>query len=139
MALDVECTDNSKCGIPKYKVSAKEIKSFIDYVKQKTGRYPIFYGNQSAIKDLSDRFPNDHILSKTPLWYARFKSRVTDFPKGVWKTYTFWQFSSEINCKPNRKCLYKVPGTSSDMDINVYQGTANELKEKWAKIGKGDN
>ncbi len=135
MSLDVECTDHSNCNIEKYRVSIEEIKLFLNYVKRKTGRYPIFYGNQSAVKDLSTRFPNDKLLTKIPLWYARFKLEVTDFPKGIWKTYAFWQFSSEINCKPSKPCLYRVPGTQHDMDVNVYNGSIDELRRKWNRIG----
>ena len=136
MALDVECTENSPCDVPKYKVSAEEIKLFLKYIKMKTGRYPIFYANQAVVKDLSENHPNDEILTKVPLWYARFKSKVTDFPNDIWKTYTFWQFSSEINCEPEKECLYRVPGTLSDIDVNVYNGTIEELRKSWANIGR---
>ncbi len=136
MALDVECTENSLCNIPKYKVSAKEIKTFLKFIKKETGRHPIFYGNQSVIKDLSSKYPNDELLFKSPLWYARFRKNVPDFPNQIWKTYTFWQFSSEINCKTTGKCLYNVPGTLFDMDVNVYNGTVKELIENWSKIGQ---
>jgi hypothetical protein len=136
MALDVECTENSPCNVPKYKVSAEEINIFLTHIKKKTGRYPIFYANNSVVKDLSENYPNDEILTKIPLWYARFKSSITEFPKGIWKSYTFWQFSSEINCKPNQECLYRVSGTLSDMDINIYNGTIEELRTNWANIGK---
>lgn len=136
MALDVECTENSLCEVEKFKVSAEEIKTFIKYIKQETGRYPIFYANNSVVKDLTKNYPNDELLIKCPLWYARFKKEVTDFPQGIWKTYTFWQFSSEINCKDGEECLYRVPGTMSDMDVNVYNGTIKELRKNWSKIGK---
>lgn len=135
MALDVECTTNSQCVVPKYKVSAGEIKTFLEYVKKKTGRYPMFYGNQSVIKELSASHQNDKLLMKIPLWYARFKQEVTDFPKGIWKSYTFWQFSSEINCKSGEECLYRAPGTEYDMDVNVYNGTIEEIRQQWGKIG----
>lgn len=44
-----------------------------------------------------------------------------------------WQFSSEINCTPAHpeKCLYRVPGTKTDMDVNVYHGSIADLKVKW--------
>jgi len=135
MALDIECTDHSQCNIEKFRVSIEEIKSFLNYVKEQTGRYPIFYGNHSVIKDLSTRSPNDNLLKKIPLWYARFKSKVADLPKGIWKTYVFWQFSSEINCAQNKPCLYRAPGTEYDMDINVYNGSVDELRKKWNLIG----
>lgn len=136
MALDIECTENTECNVPEYKVTYDEIKSFLNHIKLKTGRYPIFYANQSVVKDLTKNHPNDKLFSKIPLWYARFKSNVTDFPKGIWNTYTFWQFSSEINCEPNKECLYRVTGTLSDMDINVYNGTIEELRKNWESIGK---
>lgn len=67
------------------------------------------------------------------MWYARFKPTVTDFPKGTWDSYTLWQFSSEINCKPGHRdsCLYTVPGTETDMDMNVFYGTVDELRKEW--------
>jgi len=136
MALDVECTTNSLCNVPKYKVSKSEIKTFLKYIKKKTGRYPIFYGNQSVVKDLSKNKSGDKLLRNIPLWYARFKENVTDFPKGIWKSYTFWQFSSEINCKPKEECLYRVPGTDYDMDVNVYNGSIQEMKRDWGRIGQ---
>ena len=136
MALDVECTTNSSCNVPKYKVSAKEIKTFLEYIKKKTGRYPIFYGNQSVIRDLSKHQSGDKLLKNIPLWYARFKENVADFPKGIWKSYTFWQFSSEINCKPKEECPYRAPGTDYDMDINVYNGSIEEMKKDWTRIGQ---
>lgn len=135
MALDIECTTNSACNVPKYKVSIGEIEIFLKYVKQKTGRYPILYANQSVLLDISKNPIDKNLFERIALWYARFKKDVDDFPKDIWKTYTFWQFSSEINCKPKEACLYRVPGTEYDMDINVYNGTADEMRRNWAKIG----
>jgi hypothetical protein len=84
-------------------------------------------------KAITDTFGADDLFANTQLWYARFKSNVTDFPQGTWKTYTLWQFSSEVNCRSTSRsaCLYTVPGTEYDMDVNVYNGTIEELKSKW--------
>jgi hypothetical protein len=91
------------------------------------------YANQAVVRQISDIYRKDKVFSKTPLWYARFKSDVTDFPTKTWDVYTLWQFSSEINCKPDHPedCLYRVPGTQSDMDVNVYRGTVDELRANW--------
>jgi hypothetical protein len=85
------------------------------------------------VKQISEAYPKDKVFSKTSLWYARFKSNVTDFPTNTWDTYTLWQFSSEINCKPDHpeNCLYRVAGTETDMDVNVYRGTVDEFKANW--------
>jgi len=84
-------------------------------------------------KAISEQYGADRVFAKTRLWYARFKRSVTDFPEGTWKTYTLWQFSSELNCDPSNRpaCLYTVPGTEYDMDVDVYHGTIEELRKKW--------
>jgi lysozyme len=127
IALDLESVDATK------HMSFDEARTFIKRIKEKTGRYPVIYANNEVTKAISDRYGPDDVFSKTRLWYARFKRNVTDFPAGTWKTYTVWQFSSEQNCNPGNRpaCLYTVPGTEYDMDIDVYNGTIEELRSKW--------
>jgi len=127
MALDLESTDFEK------HMNFDEARVFINRIKEKTGRYPLVYANNLVVKAINDaKIPADVFLS-TPLWYARFKPVVTDFPKGTWSSYTLWQFSSEINCaRDNRAaCVYTVPGTEYDMDVDVFNGTIEELRQKW--------
>ncbi len=127
IALDLESVDEGK------DMSLEEARVFIKRIKEKTGRYPLIYANNEVAKAISDQSGADDVFSKTHLWYARFKRNVTDFPSATWKTYTIWQFSSEQNCSPTnrRACLYTVPGTEYDMDIDVYNGTIEELRDKW--------
>jgi lysozyme len=127
IALDIEGLN------PATDMSLANARRFIRRIHKKTGRYPLLYANQAVVKQISDSYPKDKVFSKTPLWYARFKSRVTDFPTETWDAYTLWQFSSEINCNPDHpeNCLYRVPGTQTDMDVNVYRGSVDELKANW--------
>jgi lysozyme len=126
IALDLESTDAKD-------MSLDEARVFIKRIREKTGRYPLIYANNEVTKAISDQYGADDVFAKTHLWYARFKRNVTDFPQGTWKTYTIWQFSSEQNCSPaNRSaCLYTVPGTEYDMDVDVYNGTIEELRSRW--------
>src|SRR5262249_28382490 len=127
IALDLESEDATK------HMSFADAKIFINRIKEKTGRYPIVYANNDVAKAVSEQFGVDETFSKTSLWYARFRRTVTDFPKDTWKTYTLWQFSSEMNCGPTNRpaCLYTVPGTEYDMDVDVYNGTIEELRRGW--------
>jgi lysozyme len=127
MALDLDGTD------PAQHMSFEEALLFIQRIKTKTGRYPFIYANNLVTKAIAEQFGNDDLFAKTHLWYARFKRSVTDFPAGTWKTYTLWQFSSEVNCTPSDRstCLYTVPGTEYDMDVDVYNGTIEELRKRW--------
>src|SRR5260370_20206788 len=127
IALDLESTDDTK------HMSFDEARTFIKRIKEKTGRYPLVYANNEVAKAITEQYGVDEVFVKTRLWYARFKRNVTDFPTGTWKTYTIWQFSSEQNCNPANRaaCLYTVPGTEYDMDVDVYNGTIEELRTKW--------
>jgi lysozyme len=127
LALDLESPDATK------HMSFADARVFINRIKEKTGRYPFVYANNLVTKAIADQFGADSVFGRTHLWYARFKRSVTDFPKATWKTYTLWQFSSEMNCKPDDRsgCLYTVPGTDYDMDIDVFNGTIEEFRQKW--------
>ncbi len=126
IALDLESTDAKD-------MSLDEARVFIKRIKERTGRYTLIYANNEVAKAISQQYGADEVFAKTHLWYARFKRNVTDFPPGTWKTYTLWQFSSEQNCSPANRpaCLYTVPGTEYDMDIDVYNGTIEELRSRW--------
>jgi GH25 family lysozyme M1 (1,4-beta-N-acetylmuramidase) len=127
IALDLESTNATK------HMSFDEARVFINRIKQRTGRYPFVYANNEVTKAISDEYGPDDLFAKTGLWYARFKRNVTDFQQGTWQTYTLWQFSSEQNCSSGNRpaCLYTVPGTEYDMDVDVYNGTIEELRDKW--------
>lgn len=127
IALDLESLDEDK------DMSLEEARVFIKRIQEKTGRYPLIYANNEVTKAILEKYGADDLFSKTHLWYARFKRNVTDFPSGTWKTYTVWQFSSEQNCSPANRaaCLYTVPGTEYDMDLDVFNVTIEELRNKW--------
>lgn len=127
IALDVESLDN------RADMSLANAIQFIDRIKERTGRYPLLYGNQTVVQEISRVYKRENVFAELPLWYARFKSSVTDFPRSTWSTYTLWQFSSEMNCTQalREHCLYLIPGTETDMDINVFNGTVEELRSRW--------
>ena len=138
IALDLEDTT------PKY-MSLPEAEVFINRIKERTGRYPLLYITHKVRTAIEQRYGTNSIFAKTPLWYARYKTNIKEyFPAHLWTTYLLWQFQSEINCcttKPRRcpknpslkSCTMSspVPGTQFDMDVNVFYGTANDLKSRW--------
>lgn len=124
VVLDVE-------GISKHDMSLKEAEIFVKHVHQRIGRYPILYVNYKVADKISAR--KGSVLKQCPLWLARFREDLPYMPK-AWPKYTLWQFSSEINCKAGEKCLYTVPGTAYDMDVNVYWGTKSNLIKHWPNL-----
>ncbi|PJB54252.1 MAG: hypothetical protein CO099_02565 [Bdellovibrio sp. CG_4_9_14_3_um_filter_39_7] len=125
MVLDLEDTASSSF------MSIDEAVVFMDYVYEQTGRIPVVYANHSTTQKVNQLLKSNPLFPQAKLWYARFKSSVTDFPVGIWDNYFLWQFSSEINCTKTGSCLYNVPGTSSDMDVNVFNGSATDLRMMW--------
>jgi GH25 family lysozyme M1 (1,4-beta-N-acetylmuramidase) len=126
MFLDLEDTSASNM------MNIPNAKKFLDYVYQQTGKMPVVYANHSVTLALTAAMKSDSIFQKTRLWYARFRSNLPDFPSALWPTYFLWQFSSELNCSKTGSCLYNVPGTSFDMDVNVFYGNRKALAYEWS-------
>lgn len=118
IALDLEDIESKKF------MSAEEALSFAKRTKKITGRYPVIYTNDNCAKILSSKYAGSE-FALMPHWYARYLSKVTDYQNNLWPTYTIWQFSCE------EKVQILVPGTKPDIDVNVYNGTINELRSKW--------
>jgi len=131
LALDLEDLDDQKW------MSLGDAEVFVEYIRKKTGRYPILYSNHKVLSYIAKHHRNFPVLAKLSVWYARFKPEITGvFPMGPFKTYSLWQFKSEINCKSKSECPYLVDGTDFDMDLNVYPEPVAKLKAKWPRISR---
>ena len=155
MALDLE--DFSKSQY----MDLEGAREFVRYVFEKTGRYPLVYVTGSVLNEIIKNEPKDGsgIFAKTPLWFARSETNIEgcllDSSRNWWNTYALWQFASELNCgknpisetycelprkrrtpcpfelKPPETRVPPVPGVENDMDINVYNGSVEDLKKAW--------
>lgn len=124
LALDLETLDKNH-------MTLKEAEVFINRIYEKTGRYPLVYTNHQVLTTINKNYDKNSIFGKCQYWYARFRKRVPYFDTKIWDSYFLWQFSCEINCKKTGTCLYNVPGTRYDMDVNVFNGSYEELKNAW--------
>ena len=125
IALDIEHDD------PKKWISFKDAEIFARQIYKRIGRYPVLYTNHDTAKRIAARSDEFPLLSRLQLWYARFKGDVRGaFPMGNWDTYTLWQFSAHPNCN-KRRCLYRVPGTEHNIDVNVSTLTIDEFDKAW--------
>lgn len=127
MVLDIEGIDPEKF------MSLEDAGIFAGHIKTRTGRYPMLYTNHSTAKFIAEHRGQYPILSRLPLWYARYKPGIRDvFPMGNWDSYALWQFSAAINCG-KRRCPYRVAGTLDDIDVNVAAMSPAALKKVWAQ------
>lgn len=125
MAIDIEDNDPGKF------MSLRDAEIFAEHVKFRTGRYPVLYTNGITAKYIADHRLEFPILSRLPLWYARYEPDIAPhFPKGNWQDYALWQFASQSNCTKQR-CPYRPLGTNRDIDVNIADMTVSELKKTW--------
>lgn len=125
IALDIEDND------PKKWMSLSDAESFARHIYARLGRWPVLYTNGSTALHIAENRDRYRVLSRLPLWYARYKPAIgLHFPKGNWQSYALWQFSAGTNCD-SRSCPYRVPGTPLDIDVNVASMNATELRAAW--------
>lgn len=112
-------------------MSLSDAEVFANQIKIRLGRYPVLYTNGSTAKYISQHAADYPLLSRLPLWYARYREDITDkFPTETWPTYALWQFSSMHNCD-SHSCPYRVKGAKSDIDVNVSTMDVAGLKAAW--------
>ena len=125
IAIDLEDNDPEKW------MSLEETERFARRVHQRIGRWPALYTNGSTAKTIAAKRDKYPILSRLPLWYARFRPEIEGvFPMGNWESYHSWQFLAQINCK--RRCAMRPKGTNKDIDVNVVNATEETFDAMWA-------
>ena len=127
MVLDLEGLDRSEY------MSLDDAEIFAAHIKARTGRYPVLYTNHVTAQHIAARRQDHPLLSRLPLWYARYKPDIKGvFPMGNWDNYLLWQFSSASNCGA-RSCPMRIEGTLRDIDINTVPMSAEALAAIWAQ------
>lgn len=127
MVLDIESLD------AKQFMSLEDAAIFARHIKTRTGRYPVLYVNHDTARYIATNREEHHLLSRLPLWYARYKPEIKGvFPMGNWDNYVLWQFSSSTNCG-KRTCPMRIEGTLDDIDVNTVPMARAELVKTWKK------
>jgi lysozyme len=106
LVVDVEQAGNQT--IPDYLV-IEELKSFVDLIIEKTGRFPMIYTNGDGYnRFVKDNF-DDHLI-----WLAGNNiDRVNTINP------MFWQFNQQG----------RIAGAECEIDLNVFRGTRKDWEE----------
>jgi lysozyme len=123
-ALDIEDIGGNN-------ISLEDAEKFINRIYEKTKHYPFVYVNNKVFKAINSKYDKNSVFAKCPLWYARFRSTLPVLENKVWDKVIMWQFSCELNCNETGKCLYNIPGTRFDIDVNVFNGSSQDLQTFW--------
>jgi hypothetical protein len=78
LALDIEDND------PAQWMSLEDAEEFVRQVHRRVGRFPLLYTNDSTARHIADNRGRYRLLSRLPLWYARYKPEIgLHFPKAI--------------------------------------------------------
>ncbi|MEK4074672.1 glycoside hydrolase family 25 protein [Paenibacillus sp. FSL M7-0656] len=91
-------------------------KAFLTELQRLTGVKPIIYTGNSFAGNF------DTSLSSYDLWIARYSNTRVPDDQLAWKRWTFWQYTDSG----------KVNGISGNVDMNEFEGTAAQLRARYA-------
>ena len=89
----------------------KNLKIWLDSIERHYHVKPILYASYK----FKTRYLSDSIFNTYPYWIAHYYADSVQY-KGEWK---FWQHTD----------VGKLPGISESVDLNVFNGSFDELKE----------
>lgn len=106
-------------------VSPDDAYAFLRGVEQVTGYSPVLYTGGVAKELLAGEAHEG--LSKYRLWLAHY-AEIPELPPG-WDKFWAWQYTDQGELEGS--------GIAPPIDLNAYEGTAEELEADWS--GKGEH
>ncbi|XP_014279539.1 lysozyme M1 [Halyomorpha halys] len=105
-------------------MSPSEAEEFVKRIKEKTGRYPMLYGTRYFLRPY-----NLENLKRCSLWVAHYTG-ISDPKIPIhWSSWTLWQYTDgKLGGSP------KTVNGVGPVDRNRYNGSLQELKNKWPNL-----
>eukprot|EP00357_Protocruzia_adherens_P013577 CAMPEP_0115031512 /NCGR_PEP_ID=MMETSP0216-20121206/38588_1 /TAXON_ID=223996 /ORGANISM="Protocruzia adherens, Strain Boccale" /LENGTH=239 /DNA_ID=CAMNT_0002409197 /DNA_START=79 /DNA_END=799 /DNA_ORIENTATION=+ len=114
-------------------MSVDQAVEWVNYVKEKHGKYPVLYGG-GYLKDMLGGSANP-TLSQCPLWLAEYGSDP-ELPPG-WGYYSLWQYTDgvhgpvvEYTDGVHGPTPHNTPGLGN-VDKDIWNGTDDSLRRFW--------
>jgi GH25 family lysozyme M1 (1,4-beta-N-acetylmuramidase) len=128
LAFDWEPHDGNR----DFYMEASEVHSFLQRVKERTGKNALVYGSESFLRERQTDILNTlglmELLKGHPLWIARYGKepgpKIMDSP---WADWSLWQYTDHKNDTPTPL----LPGGRIDgqrLDRSVFHGSRDGLK-----------
>lgn len=119
LALDFEPNPNGKT------MSLQQAVTWLQKVYERTGQRPVVYSGHLIKEALQKTTTFNDTLKEHRLWLAQYANTArVPLP---WYNYWIWQYTGDgVGPKP-----HQVTGFQGDADLNVFDGTYDELKAQW--------
>ncbi|WP_025684820.1 GH25 family lysozyme [Paenibacillus maysiensis] len=109
--------ENNPGKLSKTLISAVAL-AFLLELERLTGRKPIIYTGNAFAANFNAS------LGGYPLWIARYSDTRVPSDTMTWKRWDIWQYSDSG----------KVAGIKGNVDMNEYDGTADELRKRFGAV-----
>ncbi|OMF32308.1 GH25 family lysozyme [Paenibacillus peoriae] len=109
--------ENNPGKLSKTLISAVAL-AFLLELERLTGRKPIIYTGNAFAANFNAS------LGGYPLWIARYSDTRVPSDTVTWKRWDVWQYSDSG----------KVAGIKGNVDMNEYDGTADELRKRFGAV-----
>jgi GH25 family lysozyme M1 (1,4-beta-N-acetylmuramidase) len=109
LALDVEET-----AVPAREDLLARTRAFLDAIESGSGRVPLLYSGWWYMRPHNVYGPT---LARYPLWFSSYQTERPPTPPG-WDGITIWQHDAST----------RVPGFAAPIDVNVFDGTIEQLR-----------
>lgn len=117
LALDFEPNKSNTMRI-------EQAREFLEMMFDKTGRRPVLYSGNLIKEELGRNI--DPFFAQHRLWLCQYGPSAK-LP-ATWSKYWLWQYTGDgVGPLP-----HTVPGIRGMIDLNVYDGTPEQLKAEWA-------
>ncbi len=107
--------ENNPSNLNKSTINAVAL-AFLQEVERLSGRKPIVYTGNAFAQNFTSA------LNRYDLWIARYSNTRVPDDAPAWKEWNFWQYTDSG----------QVGGINGGVDLNVYNGTLDELKTRYA-------
>jgi lysozyme len=107
--------------------------TFVERIKQRTGKYPGLYGSEYRLKQMlySPKVTEAQrrVLSRCWLWIANYHHVPRD--TAPWRTWTMWQYTGDGVCDLPRASYPKNIANIKNAERNMYRGDRDSLRTFW--------
>lgn len=122
MALDFEANKG-------HVLTLQYARDFLSLLDAKIGRHAVLYSGNAIKEKLGNAL--DVTFSSRRLWLCQYGPTWKMGPLKSWQRPWLWQYT-DGTAGPGPRSVPGIPGAGGKVDLNHYEGSADDLRTEWA-------